>query len=170
MTDAARWNLSHWRYGTVLIAAGSAYFRAYHGRRRVHVLAGTLALRGLSAVLGYLPGRAVGFGGREARQLIAEWARLGRTGRFEIAGAPADLSAAIAAADLPVLAISLADDGLAPQTAVDHLTAMLAGARLTRRHITRGQLGDGVDHFRWVRRSDGIARLIGDWASGVGLG
>ncbi len=124
--------------GVVLIAAGSPYFRAYAGRGRAFVLLGSLALRGISAALGYLPGRTVGFGGREARRLIAEWAFLARSGRFAFAGAPADLPAALAAADLPVLALSLAEDRYAPRGAVDHLAGMLGGAALTRRHTRRG--------------------------------
>jgi len=152
--------------GIVLIAAGTPYFRAYRGRGRAYVLLGSLALRGISAALGYLPGRTVGFGGREARRLIAEWAHLARSGRFVVAGAPADLQATLAAADLPVLALSLAEDSYAPRGAVDHLAGMLAGAALTRRHTRRGELGGGIDHFRWVRKSDRVADIVVDWMTG----
>jgi predicted alpha/beta hydrolase len=149
--------------GIALIAAGSPYFRAYSGRARVYVLLGGLALRGLSAALGYLPGRSVGFGGREARRLIAEWAYLGRTGRFAFAGAPPDLAARMAAVDLPMLALSFGEDRYAPAAAVDHLSGMLSGAALTRRHTARGELGEGIDHFRWVRRPDGVADIVVEW-------
>jgi predicted alpha/beta hydrolase len=149
--------------GIVLIAAGTPYFRAYRGRGRAYVLLGSLALRGISAALGYLPGRAVGFGGREARRLIAEWAHLARSGRFAFSGAPADLPSALATADLPVLALSLAEDTYAPRGAVDHLAGMLARAAITRRHTRRGELGDGIDHFRWVRRPDGVADIVVEW-------
>lgn len=149
--------------GIVLIAAGTPYFRAYPGRHAAYVLTASIALRGLSAVLGYLPGRTVGFGGREARRLIAEWARAIRTGRFSFAGEPADLPAAMAAVDLSLLAISLAEDSLAPRASVDHIVRMLPGARLTRLHAERGELGDDVDHFRWARRPDPVARLVASW-------
>lgn len=149
--------------GIVLIAAGSPYFRAYRGRARAYVLLGSTALRGISAALGYLPGRTVGFGGREARRLIAEWAHLARSGRFVFSGAPADLPAALGAAHLPVLALSLAEDSYAPRGAVDHLAGMLSRAAITRRHTRRGELGDGIDHFRWVRRPDGVADIVVDW-------
>lgn len=152
--------------GIVLIAAGSPYFRAYRGRGRVYVLLGSLALRGISAALGYLPGRTVGFGGREARRLIAEWASLARSGRFAFTGAPADLPAALAAADLPVLALSLAEDSYAPPGAVDHLAGMLSGAAVTRHHTRPGELGDGIDHFRWVRRPDRVADIVVNWMTG----
>jgi predicted alpha/beta hydrolase len=152
--------------GIAIVAAGTPYFRAYPGRRWPYVLFGSMALRGLSAVLGYLPGRAVGFGGREARRLIAEWAHVARTGRFDIAGAPADLPAAMAASDVPMLALSFAEDVMAPPGAVDHLAGMLPRARLVRRHTARGELGDGIDHFRWVRRPDGAADILVEWMLG----
>jgi predicted alpha/beta hydrolase len=149
--------------GIALVAAGAPYFRVYPGRRSAYVLAGSTLLRGLSALLGYLPGRTVGFGGREARRLIAEWARAIRTGRFTYAGAPYNLREALAAVDLPVLAISLAEDPLAPDFAVDHLAGMLPGAALTRRHTARGELGDGIDHFRWARKPDRMAEILAGW-------
>jgi predicted alpha/beta hydrolase len=150
--------------GIAIVAAGTPYFRAYSGaRKRAYVLFGSQVLYGLSAVLGYLPGRTLGFGGREARRLIAEWAALARTGRFAFAGAPADLPAAMAAVDPPMLALSLAEDVMAPRDAVDHLAGMLPRARLVRRHTERGELGDGIDHFRWVRRPDGTADILVEW-------
>lgn len=149
--------------GLALVAAGTPYHRGYAGRRRLYALAGSIALPAVSAVLGYLPGRALGFGGREARRLIAEWGRTIRTGRFRFAGQPGDLPAALAAVDLPVLALSLEEDTLAPRAAVDHIVGMLPRAALTRRHTARGELGDGIDHFRWVRRPDAVARIVADW-------
>lgn len=65
--------------------------------------------------------------------------------------------------DLRVLALSLGEDRLAPASAVDHLAGMLPGASLTRRHTGREELGDGIDHFRWVRRPDGVADIVTDW-------
>jgi predicted alpha/beta hydrolase len=152
--------------GIAIVAAGTPYFRAYPGLRQAYLLFGSLALHGLSAVLGYLPGRQVGFGGREARRLIAEWAHMARTGRFVIAGAPADLQAAMAAADPPMLALSLGEDVMAPRGAVDHLAGMLPRAQLVRRHTAPGELGDGIDHFRWARRPDRVADILAEWMLG----
>jgi predicted alpha/beta hydrolase len=149
--------------GLALVAAGTPYHRGYAGRRRFYALAGSIGLPAISSVLGYLPGRALGFGGREARRLIAEWGRTIRTGRFGFAGQPRDLSGALAAVDLPVLALSLEEDALAPRAAVDHLIGMLPRAAITRRHTARGELGDGIDHFRWARRPEGVSRIVADW-------
>jgi predicted alpha/beta hydrolase len=149
--------------GVAIVAAGTPYFRAYAGGHRATILAASIVFPALGAILGYLPGRAVGFGGREARRLIAEWGRSIRTGRFAFAGEPPDLRAAMAAVTLPVLAVSLEEDVLAPRGATDHLAGMLPRAALTRRHTARGELGDGIDHFRWVRRPAPVARIVADW-------
>ena len=147
--------------GIVLIAAGSPYFRAYRGRGRVYVLLGSLALRGISAALGYLPAArsAAAVARPPAHRRVGVSAR---SGRFAFTGAPADFPAALAAADLPVLALSLAEDSYAPPGAVDHLAGMHRSPVLVTRHHTRpGELGDGIDHFRWVlaARSCGRHRL-----------
>jgi predicted alpha/beta hydrolase len=148
--------------GVALVASGAPYFRSYRGRRRVTILLASLLLPALAAVLGYMPGRVVGFAGREARRLMAEWGRVIRTGRFSYAGAP-DLDHAMAEVDIPLLAVSLAEDDLAPRATVDHLSGLLPRARLTRRHTAPGELGGGVDHLRWVRRPDRVADIVSDW-------
>ena len=149
--------------GIALVAAGTPYFRAYPAPHSAYILGGSTLLVGLSTVLGYLPGRSVGFGGREARRLIVEWARAIRTGRFSFAGEPPDLARALAAVTLPVLAISLDEDKLAPHRAVDHLASMLPSAALTRRRTAPGEVGADVDHFRWVRKPDRMAEILAGW-------
>src|SRR5262245_28718219 len=66
--------------GLVLVAVGLPYFRAYHGRRARGVLVLTQWVNAVSAVLRVWPGW--GFGGRQARGVIRDWAYTARHGRF----------------------------------------------------------------------------------------
>jgi predicted alpha/beta hydrolase len=148
--------------GLLLVAAGSVDQRGFSGAARLRVLAGTQFVALVAALWGYWPGHRLGFGGRQPARLMRDWARICRTGRFEPAGADLDYEAAFASVTLPVLAVSLAGDGLAPRAAVDRLCAKLPRAEVRRVHH-RPENGERIDHVRWARSGAGIAREISDW-------
>lgn len=148
----------------VLAAACSVHYRSYPG------IAG-LAIRGyarfgppLARIVGHFPGYWLGFAGREAHGMIRDWGEEVLTGRYRLAGSPHDDDALLAGIDLPVLAISLDTDRLAPRAAVDRLAGKLSGARVERAHWRAADLGDpGFDHFTWVRRPAIVAERIAGW-------
>ncbi|MFD7639314.1 alpha/beta fold hydrolase [Kitasatospora sp. NPDC059795] len=148
--------------GLVLVASGTVDFRGFAGVARWRVLASTQLLALIATLWGYWPGHRLGFGGRQPARLMRDWARLGRTGRFAPAGADLDYEQALAALALPVLAVSLPDDRLAPAGAVDHLVGKLRAAKVDRRHHIPAE-GESADHVRWARSGGSIAELIAGW-------
>jgi predicted alpha/beta hydrolase len=145
--------------GLVLVAAPSVHWRGWDAPLNAGVLAGTQAARAVAELLGYFPGRKLGFGGTEARGVIRDWARQARTGRYEPRGAPIDYEQLLAELDAPVLAFSFEDDFLSPPRAVGNLLAKMRRARVN--HVTLA--GDGLDHFRWVRNPDALVEKIREW-------
>ncbi len=157
---AARWPQE--LAGLALVAAGTPHFRAYRGLGGLTPLLGTSAIAGIARVRGYWPGDRLGFAGRQSRVLVADWARLARTGRYRPNGADVDYERLMVRLELPVLAISVGGDRLAPPTAVDALLSLMPSARVTRRHhdASRGHIG-------WTAHSEPIADLIASWATGL---
>jgi predicted alpha/beta hydrolase len=148
--------------GLLLVAAGSVDFRGFGGAARYRVLASTQLVALIATVWGYWPGHRLGFGGRQPARLMRDWARICRTGRFAPAGADIDYEARLGSVTLPVLAVSVAGDHLAPAGAVDKLCAKLPAAEVERWHY-HPDGGDRVDHIRWARRGAGIAERISGW-------
>ncbi|WP_128981510.1 alpha/beta hydrolase family protein [Streptomyces roseicoloratus] len=148
--------------GLVLVASGTVHHRSFPGARRFGVLFGTQLAALVSRVLGYYPGHRLGFGGRQAGRVMRDWARIGRTGRFEPTGADLDYEAAFAKVRLPVLAVSVAGDALAPPSAVDALCGRLAGCAVTRVHHTPASASHH-GHTRWARDAEGVARHLIAW-------
>lgn len=145
--------------GLILVAAPSVHWRGWDAPLNAGVLAGTQAACAVAALLGYFPGRKLGFGGTEARGVIGDWARQARTGRYEPRGASVDYERRLADLEAPVLAFSFEDDFLSPPRAVGNLLAKMRRARVT--HVTLA--GDGLDHFRWVRNPDILVGKIREW-------
>jgi predicted alpha/beta hydrolase len=142
--------------GLALIAVGLPYWRLYPDlRRRLLVFPMTQAIGATTALLREWPGW--GFGGRQARGVIRDWAYTARTGRFPaIAGV--DAEAAVRKVRTPVLAISIDHDQYTPHETLDDLCAKLSAAPVERHRVSL----PGADHFTWVRQSAGLARLIRD--------
>lgn len=110
-----------------------------------------------AAVVGHFPGAQLRFAGREARRLFRDWGVLARTGRLPVG------EEGLRDVAVPVLAISIEGDDLAPVAAVDAMVAKLPAAAVTRVHVDE----DGIDHFRWARQTDPVVPLIADWLKTV---
>lgn len=148
--------------GLVLCACGTPWYRLYRGAYSAGIYAYSHLADLSSRVLGYYPGQALRFAGTEAAQLMQEWSRLARSGRFRIAGLDGD--ATLAQVRLPALSISLAHDAMTPRRSVDHFAAKLGAAQLTRVHLDESRAPrSSLDHFRWVREPTTVVGVVRDW-------
>lgn len=148
--------------GVVLLGSGSPYWRA---QPAALTLLGQTQLMGLvTRLLGHWPGHRLGFGGRQPRRLVAEWSRFARTGRLAPAARPVEDR--LADVDLPVLAVDLDGDRLAPPSSVDHLLGKLPSARVERWHFRKqpGDPGRPVDHYSFARSPEIIAARVAGWS------
>ncbi len=68
------------------VACGNIHYRNWQGRRRMLTPSAALAFNLLTALFGYLPGKAIGFGGHEARSLMRDWGRVAWSGNFDHLG------------------------------------------------------------------------------------
>ncbi|MEH0844986.1 alpha/beta fold hydrolase [Micromonospora sp. CPCC 205711] len=143
--------------GLALLAVGVPYWRGYPGARGYGVLPYTQGIAAVARALGVWPGW--GFGGRQARGVIRDWAYTARTGRFPVLDG-VDAEAAVRRLDLPVLAVSVDDDQYTPHGTLDHLCAKLTAARVTRQRYTATEAGASLDHFSWIRAGAPLAARV----------
>ncbi|WP_406197949.1 alpha/beta fold hydrolase [Kitasatospora sp. NBC_01560] len=144
--------------GILLVAAGTPHFRSYPGPTALIPLLGTHAVAAVARLRGYWPGDVLGFAGRQSRVLVGDWARMARSGRYRPAGTGIDYEQLIADLRLPVLAVSVGNDLLAPPGAVDALCGLMPGAAVSRWHHA-----ERLSHTAWANRPEPIAREIGRW-------
>lgn len=148
--------------GLLLVACGTPYWRRFALSTGLSVLGLAYTTRVLGTLLGYVPGRHIGFGGIEAAHLMREWGRLARRGRFEVSGI--DAEAALAAVDVPTLVVSVEGDWMAPESAVGHLAGKLARTSVERARVTAdGTDPRALDHFKWARYPDAVADVVARW-------
>lgn len=140
-----------------LAASGAPYWRSFPGPRGWMLPWAYRFLWWLAEARGALPGRAIGFGGREARGVMRDWARSGLSGRYAADGLSVDLESALSALHAPVDAVRLSEDWLVPEGSLHHLTGKMPRSTLHATVIDRDMLGVGADHFTWLRHPDAVA-------------
>jgi predicted alpha/beta hydrolase len=144
-----------------LVASGSPYWRRFAHGWTIGV--GYALAPALASLMGYFPGRRLGFGGNEAQRLIADWARSGRHGVYAASGMRVDLEHDLAKLDCPVLGLRLRDDWLAPAASLDWLLSKMPHAPATRVVLANDALdGQRADHFGWMKAPAAVAAQIAD--------
>ena len=154
--------------GLVILAGGSPYWRTFGLPMKTVMMTIMFAFPALGSLIGYYPGKRVGFAGNEARDVMADWARSARTGRYEPTGIDMDLEVRLHALRLPVLAIDMADDWFVPKASLDWLAGKLDGCEVTRRTVEAGEDGGKADHYAWMKRPERTAEAIGEWLDATG--
>jgi predicted alpha/beta hydrolase len=145
---------------TWLVASGAPYWRAFPPPLRYALPFVYRLLPWLTDRVGALPGRHIGFGGREARGVIRDWARSARSGRYGAAGLDIDLEAAFARIDAAVTGLVFARDWYAPETSLRFLLSKLPNARCAVERIDDAVLGSRGDHFGWMRQPGAVAERL----------
>ena len=152
----------------ISIASGSSHASALSSRRlrmRRRTQVGTIGI--IARTLGYHPGDRLGFGGRQPRRMIEDWAHEARTGRFLLAGSMVDDEAGIGTITRPVLMLTLDGDRLISPAASALLAARAVSAPVTAQHLTDAE---PFDHFRWARRQPHqVAGAVSDWLDTIQL-
>lgn len=146
--------------GVALVGSGSPYWRCFKPWVGLALVAAPL----LANLVGWLPGRRVGFGGNEARGVIGDWSRTGRTGRYAGRGMDVDLEAALRTQRVPVFALRLRDDWFGPEASLAFLLGKMPDAPRRSEVIAPENLGGAAaDHFAWMKVPAEIARRIAQW-------
>ena len=155
-------------HGIVLIAACSVYFKGWNFPHNIGVLTGTQLASIVSKLLGYFPGRKIGFAGTEAKQVIEDWAHNCLTGRYELSNSSQNFEELLSNLEIPVLAISFLGDKLAPSRAVKNLCRKMNRASVTHILLISDVTDTNkLDHFNWVKYSNPVLSKIDEWLSSL---
>lgn len=150
--------------GVFLIASGQPYWAAFPGARAWGVRVFAQAMAPLTALCGYFPGQRLGFAGREAAQLMREWAGTALRGDYRIAGFDDELDLALAEYRGRVLAIRMEEDRLAPHGALHKLEQLTPHAQWQIHAFGRDRFRTrNPDHFGWLREPEAMVSTFEHW-------
>lgn len=138
--------------GALLIACPSGYVGHWRGRAKGTFMWGLahVGLPLLTRIFGRFPAARLGLGADLPRQVALQWGGWLRHPQY-IAGCQVR-SARIATFKVPIHAVSLSDDALAPPNAVEALLSLYSGASVTREVVSPRDHGlDRIGHMGFFR-------------------
>lgn len=140
-----------------LAASGSPFWRGFPPPRGWLLPLVYRFLPWIARRQGVLHGRRLGFGGTEARGLIADWARVGLNNHYAASGMDEDLDAQMARVHGSAQAVLMEHDWLAPTGSMQTLLAKLPNVDAQLRVLSAQELGTRADHFAWLKAPDAVA-------------
>ena len=144
--------------GLIAVAAQSPFHRGYPREFGRKLRLGSIVMPIVGRLAGHVPGQFFGATGRVPADRVRDWARLAATGVMQPARADLDYLDGLARVTVPALAVVIADDPLAPESAARNLLALLPAASTTL-ESERQPLG----HNAWARRPDEIVARVLVW-------
>lgn len=150
------------RYQEVIIAAcGTPWTKAFDWKTKLKLNYLDRIIPVLHLAYGYYPGSKVGFGGREARQLILDWRHLIEDNSFNVKGINRNLNTIVAQYSGPLTAISFTHDEYAPPKSVNALLSKFSNASIRKITVSAKDLDNvPADHFKWAKAPQKMADII----------
>jgi predicted alpha/beta hydrolase len=153
--------------GLVLIAAGTAHWRRWPRRSRLRAWLTVHAISGIAALLPWYPGDRMGFGGAQCRRFMRDWRHNARTGGYVLEGSVRTegvLQTQLQQVRLPVLALPVRGDAIAPEGAVTELLGHLPSARVRRIELNGNTAHTPWKrHFSWAKKPAGVQDALLEW-------
>ena len=148
--------------GIIMLASGTPWYKIYEGNTasKIKML---LRLMPLLLLLGYFPGKKIGFAGREARSLMRDWQNLAQDNHFEVKGVTNTLEQKIAAYTGKVLCLCFKRDDLATHKASTILLEKMPRARVTYQMLSDEDIDGEATHFGWAKTPDKVSQRISEW-------
>ena len=134
-----------------LVASGTPHWRAFPSPTRWWLPGAYHLLDGIAKACGKLPGRRIGFGGEESRGVMRDWSRSGLSGVYAAEGFKVDLEAALGRVALPIRAVRMAHDWLAPDSALRALLAKMPEAQARIALLDAAAPHVRADHYAWMK-------------------
>lgn len=151
--------------GLILNATCNVHYIGWDSAQKWGVLFGAKMCKAVASIKGYYPGKTFGFGGKEAKTLINDWAYTAETGKYRAANSTFDYEEAIQKVSIPVLALSYHGDSAAPERSLDNLVVKFSkSAPVERHHLVHPESPKKkYTHYSWIREPELSSKLVIDW-------
>lgn len=151
--------------GLVLITSGSVFYKGWKGSEAVKLYSVGHLFYPISKTIGYFPGNVIGFGGREARNIIKDWSYNVISGKYKLSGSSYNYENSLSELEKPTLAISIEKDYLASKKSTENLYGKFnSNSRITHLHLSENQTKiTPLNHFSWAKKPEYFVNLIIKW-------
>ena len=151
--------------GLGMIGSPNVYYKGwsnFHYYRRKLLVYALLPLFG--QVMALFPKLKIG-GYYTTQKQATEWGYTGQTGNYKVIGDDFDYEEAMGKVSIPVLAIDIEDDLMAPKAAIKNLYQKFKSTTaLTTHTLTKAATDPKLSHINWPRTAtEKMVEIVGDW-------
>jgi predicted alpha/beta hydrolase len=141
------------------VACGNIHYRNWQGMGRLLTPSVALLFGAIASLLGYLPGRRLGFGGQEARTLMRDWGRVAFSGRYLHLGLAL---APVARNRVQSLFVQMEGDHFAPPASTRGLAALIQ-VEPQLQELASPRPPQENPHSAWLRAPQSVVECIDGW-------
>jgi len=145
--------------GAILVGAPSCHYRGWPPPRGLGMLVGLQLASAAAALYGRFPGRRLGVLGDDSAGVVRDLAFQSRTGSYQVPSTDVDFEALLTKLDLPVLAVTVEGDQMAPRACVQNLCDKLPSASVTHFDLPLDATHRNP-HYAWVRENAPLVERI----------
>lgn len=156
--------------GLILIACCSVYYKGW-GWKQYPTLLMTQFFYLVSVLLGYFPGKRMGFGGTEAKSVMQDWSQQSRSGKYIVKNDSFNYEKGLSKVTTKTLVLSFQADTYAPKKAVENLTKKFnSNPNLEHIHLMENDpRNEHFGHFNWAKKPKSIVKLVKGFIEGFNL-
>ena len=153
--------------GLAMIGSPNVYYKGWSGFHYYRRKIGLNLLPAIGQIVSMLPKFKIG-GYYTTSKQMQEWGYTGKTGNYKIIGDGFDYEKAMAAVTIPVLAIDIEDDLMAPKAAIKNLYQKFKSTQsLTAFTLKKADTYPDLSHINWPRKATEVmAKAVKDWIDG----
>lgn len=151
--------------GVILVAAPSCHYRGWPFPKSLGVLAGIHLAVATASLFGFFPGRRIGVLGNNSMQIIHDMAAQVRTGRYQVPSSEVDFEPLLSRVALPVLAVAIEGDSLAPSGGIRRLCDKLKSAQVTHWDLVLDGSARRNRHYGWIRDNASLVDRVRTFVS-----
>ena len=144
--------------GLVAVASQSPFHRGFGAQMGRRLRVGSIVMPAIGRLTGAVPGQFFGADGKVPASRVRDWARLAATGVMQPARADLNYPVTLSQVTVPVLAVVITGDDLAPESAARNLLGLLPAA-----HTTLEIEPEPLGHNSWARRPAEIVARVVSW-------
>ena len=136
----------------IAVASGNIGYKNWNTKGKINILRAVVLFRALIAIYGYLPGKKIGFGKREAASLMKDWCTTVLTGNYQH----------IIQTSLPLknnnLLINIRHDEWAPLRSTQQLSRLFLQPKVI--ELSPPDNVKGNQHSAWIKQPEFIVNEI----------
>jgi len=155
---------------SIVIAGGLVWYQSWNGFEKIKMLFATQFLGLISKFLGWFPGKTIGFGGNQPKNLMLDWSRNARTGTYKLINQKIDYEATSKNVKSRFLGIVIDKDMYAPYASTKNLLDKFSASDRDIYTLTKDDFNNITpNHLNWLKEPQPVIDKITSWLHKKGI-